>query len=121
MFWCIPLSSQNSKFANPVDYTNSLIIGTNSTWTGKSLKKLGGLCQLQTTMLFNITNTGSYSLGYVPADCKPITDVSEIFPVPNGSYATITIQASDGQILAYANQSLYQWSISVHMMYIAHS
>ena len=115
------ISSQINKFANPVDYTNSLIIGTNSTWTGKSLKKLGGLCQLQTTMLFNITNTGSYSLGYVPADCKPITDVSEIFPVPNGSYATITIQASDGQILAYANQSLYQWSISVHMMYIAHS
>ena len=80
---------------------------------------MGALCQLQTTMLFNIANTGSYSLGYVPADCKPIADVSEIFPVPNGSYATITIQASDGQILAYANQSLYQWSISVHMMYIS--
>ena len=113
------LISQYSKFANPVDYTNSLIIGTNSTWTGKSLKKLAALCQLQTTMVFNIANTGSYSLGYVPSDCKPITDVSEIFPVPNGSYATITIQASDGQILVYANQSLYQWSISVHMMYMS--
>lgn len=113
--------SQISNLANPVDYTNSLTIGTNSTWLGKSLKKMGNLCQIQSNITFNIVNTGGYALGYVPADCKPIIDVSEIFPVPNGSYATITIQAADGMITAYASQSLYQWSISVHMMYMAHN
>ena len=117
----IYVGSQNSNLTNPVDYTNSLIIGTNSTWIGKNLKKLAALCQLQATMLFNVSNTGTYSLGYVPSDCKPIADVSEIFPVPNGSYATITIQASDGQILVYASQSLYQWSIAVHITYIVQS
>lgn len=80
---------------------------------------MGNLCQIQSTITFNIVNTGGYSLGYVPSDCKPITDVSEIYPVPNGSYATITIQASDGQILVFATQSLYQWNIAVHMMYIS--
>lgn len=113
------LNTQISNLSKSVDYTSSLTIGTNSTWTGKSLRKMGNICQLQTNMAFNIANTGSYSLGYVPADCRPKVDVSEIYPVPNGSYATITIQASDGQILVYATQSLYQWSISVHMMYMS--
>lgn len=85
------------------------------------MKKIGNLCQIQSNITFNIVNTGEYALGYVPADCKPIIDVSEIFPVPNGSYATITIRALDGQILVYANQSLYQWSIAVHITYIVQS
>ena len=113
------ISSQNSKFANPVDYTNSLTIGTNSTWIGQSLKKLGNLCQVQANITFNIANTGLYSLGYVPSDCRPLVDISVIYAVPNGSYAKFTIYAADGQILVYASQSLYNWSISVHELYIS--
>ena len=113
------LISQYSNLANPVDYTNSLTIGTNSTWSGQSLKKMGNLCQIQSTITFNIVNTGLYSLGYVPSDCRPLVDVSVTYAVPNGSYATFIIQAADGMINVYANQSLYNWSISVHEIYMS--
>lgn len=113
------LSSQISNLANPVDYTNSLTIGTNSTWSGQSLKKMGNLCQIQSTITFNIVNTGLYSLGYVPSDCRPLVDVSVTYAVPNGTYVSFIIQAADGMINVYANQSLYNWSIGVHEIYMS--
>lgn len=113
------LSSQISNLANPVDYTNSLTIGTNSTWSGQSLKKMGNLCQIQSTITFNIVNTGLYSLGYVPSDCRPLVDISVTYAVPNGSYVSFIIQAADGMINVYANQSLYNWSIGVHEIYMS--
>ena len=113
------LSSQISNLANPVDYTNSLTIGTNSTWSGQSLKKMRNLCQIQSTITFNIVNTGLYSLGYVPSDCRPLVDVSVTYAVPNSAYVSFIIQAADGMINVYASQSLYNWSIGVHEIYMS--
>lgn len=80
---------------------------------------MGNLCQIQSTITFNIVNTGLYSLGYVPSDCRPLVDISVTYAVPNGSYVSFIIQAADGMINVYASQSLYNWSIAVHELYIS--
>lgn len=81
---------------------------------------MGNLCQIDATITFNVINSGAYSLGWVPAKCKPIGGVSQIFPVPNGQYATFSI-LEDGTLQVYASASLYQWSIAVHMTYMTNA